>query len=179
MERLNQWIGAAIKRGSIAVLTHRNGDMDTVGSACALANIIGPSARACGIHLSTMARAMIRKTSADFLILDQQSPSWPRNLGGLIIVDAAGPSQPGIVLPDVPKCIIDHHSAGKMFELNELVMYLDINPRKILSELGYNLNNSNSFEWKSCNKKFYTNSNPKNSLFEGMETLLETSGVYV
>ena len=41
MERLNQWIGAAIKRGAIAVLTHRNGDMDTVGSACALANIIG------------------------------------------------------------------------------------------------------------------------------------------
>ena len=69
--------------------------------------------------------------------------------------------------------------SSEMFELNELVMYLDINPRKILSELGYNLNNSNSFEWKSCNKKFYTNSNPKNSLFEGMETLLETSGVYV
>ena len=117
MERLNQWIGAAIKRGSIAVLTHRNGDMDTVGSACALANIIGPSARACGIHLSTMARAMVAKTSADFLILDQQAPSWPRNLGGVIIVDAAGPSQPGIDLPDVPKCIIDHHSAGKLFEL--------------------------------------------------------------
>ena len=69
--------------------------------------------------------------------------------------------------------------SSEKFELNELVMYLDINPRKILSELGYNLNNSNSFEWKSCNKKFYTNSNPKNSLFEGMETLLETSGVYV
>ena len=69
--------------------------------------------------------------------------------------------------------------SSEMFELNELVMYLDINPRKILSELGYNLNNSISFEWRSCNKKFYTNSNPKNSLFEGMETLLETSGVYV
>jgi len=119
MERLNQWIGAAIKRGAIAVLTHRNGDMDTVGSACALANIIGPSARACGIHLSTMARSMIGKTNADFLTLDQHAPSWPRNLGGLIIVDAAGPSQPGIELPDVPKCIIDHHSAGKSFEFGD------------------------------------------------------------
>ena len=120
MERLNQWIGAAIKRGAVAVLTHRNGDMDTVGSACALANIIGPNARACGIHLSTMARAMIGKTNADFLILDDQSPSWPRNLGGVIIVDAAGPSQPGIELPDVPKCIIDHHSAGESFDLTDL-----------------------------------------------------------
>ena len=119
MERLNQWIGSSIKRGAIAVLTHRNGDMDTVGSACALANIIGPSARACGIHLSTMARAMIDNTDADFLILDSKSPAWPRNLGGLIIVDAAGPTQPGIELPDVPKCIIDHHSAGESFEFSE------------------------------------------------------------
>ena len=125
MERLNQWIGSAIKRGAIAVLTHRNGDMDTVGSACALANIIGPPARACGIHLSTMARAMTGKTNSDFLILDERSPSWPRNLGGLIIVDAAGPNQPGIELPDVPKCIIDHHSAGESFELS--VSDLEIN----------------------------------------------------
>ena len=118
MERLNQWIGASIKRGAIAVLTHRNGDMDTVGSACALAKIIGPSARACGIHLSTMARTMVNKTGADFLILDPKNPTWPRNLAGIIIVDAAGPKQPGIDLPDVPKCIIDHHPAGETFEMN-------------------------------------------------------------
>ena len=117
MERLNQWIGASIKRGAIAVLTHRNGDMDTVGSACALANIIGPAARACGIHLSTMARTMVTKTGADFLILDPKSPAWPRNLGGLIIVDAEGPNQPGIEIPDVPICIIDHHAAGESFEI--------------------------------------------------------------
>lgn len=125
MERLNQWIGSTIKRGAIAILTHRNGDMDTVGSACALANIIGPTARACGIHLSTMARAMIEKTNADFLILDENAPSWPRNLGGLIIVDAAGPSQPGIELPDVPKCIIDHHSAGESFEISDMDMEIN------------------------------------------------------
>ena len=119
MERLNQWIGGAIKRGAVAVLTHRNGDMDTVGSACALANIIGPSARACGTHLSTMAKTMVAETGADFLILDPKSPTWPRNLGGIIIVDAAGPNQPGIDLPVVPKCIIDHHSAGESFELEE------------------------------------------------------------
>jgi nanoRNase/pAp phosphatase (c-di-AMP/oligoRNAs hydrolase) len=120
MANLNQWIGAAIKRGAIAILTHKNGDMDTIGSACALANIIGPNARACGIHMSTMARAMVSKTGADFLILDSKSPSWPRDLGGVIIVDAAGPNQPGIAIPDVPKCIIDHHSAGESFEIGEL-----------------------------------------------------------
>ena len=125
MECLNQWIGTSIKRGAIAVLTHKNGDMDTIGSACALANIIGPSARACGIHMSTMARAMVAKTEADFLILDPKSPSWPRDLGGIIIVDAAGPNQPGISIPDVPKCIIDHHSAGESFEIGE--MDLEIN----------------------------------------------------
>jgi len=119
MEHLNQWIGESIKRGAIAILTHRNGDMDTVGSACALSNIIGPSARACGTHLSTMARTVISETGSDFLILDPKSPTWPRNLGGIIIVDAAGPNQPGIVIPDVPKCIIDHHSAGESFEIGD------------------------------------------------------------
>ena len=119
MERLNLWIGESIKRGAVAVLTHRNGDMDTVGSACALANIIGPKARACGVHLSTMARTMVTKTGADFLVMDANQPTWPRNLGGVIIVDAAGPNQPGIQIPDVPKCIIDHHSAGESFEIKQ------------------------------------------------------------
>ena len=119
MERLNLWIGESIKRGAVAVLTHRNGDMDTVGSACALANIIGPKARACGVHLSTMARTMVAKTGADFLVMDANQPTWPRNLGGVIIVDAAGPNQPGIQIPDVPKCIIDHHSAGESFKIKQ------------------------------------------------------------
>ena len=119
MERLNLWIGESIKRGAVAVLTHRNGDMDTVGSACALANIIGPKARACGVHLSTMARTMVAKTGADFLVMDVNQPTWPRNLGGVIIVDAAGPNQPGIQIPNVPKCIIDHHSAGESFDIKQ------------------------------------------------------------
>jgi phosphoesterase RecJ-like protein len=125
LESLNQWITSAIQRGAIAILTHRNGDMDTVGSACAMAKIIGPSARACGVHLSTIARAMVKKTGTDFLILDTERIAWPRNLGGVIIVDAAGPSQIGIELPDVPKCVIDHHSAGEPFELHEGDLYIN------------------------------------------------------
>ncbi|HIF04719.1 MAG TPA: hypothetical protein EYQ80_04825 [Candidatus Poseidoniales archaeon] len=116
---LNRWIGAALKRGAIAVLTHRNGDMDTVGSACALARIIGPMARACGLHQSTIARVLVKETGADFLQFDSSGAVWPRQLGGIIIVDAGGPTQPGVDLPDVPKCILDHHAAGGAFDLGE------------------------------------------------------------
>lgn len=125
MRLMNQWVGASIQRGAIAVLTHRNGDMDTVGSACALARIIGPSSRACGIHLSTIAREMVKKTNSDFLMLESEDTIWPRNLGGVIIVDAASPSQLGVQIPDVPKCIVDHHSAGESFEINDDDLYIN------------------------------------------------------
>ena len=69
--------------------------------------------------------------------------------------------------------------SSEIFSLDELERYLDKNPRKILSELGYELKKSNSFKWEFCDKKFYTNSNPKNSLFEGRKTLIETNGVHV
>jgi len=116
---LNTWISGAMKRGAIAVLTHRNGDMDTVGSATAMARLLGPSARACGVHMGTLARATLADVGAEFMVLDAQRPAWPRNLGGVIVVDAAGPTQPGIELPDAPLCIIDHHAAGAAFELGE------------------------------------------------------------
>tara|TARA_B100000700_G_C14991702_1_gene831669 strand:+ start:437 stop:1438 length:1002 start_codon:yes stop_codon:yes gene_type:complete len=125
IEALNQWITASIKQGAIAIVTHRNGDMDTVGSACSLANIIGPSARACGIHLSTIARTMLKKTKSDFMIFDSERIAWPRNLGGVIIVDAAGPSQLGLELPQVSKCVIDHHSAGEPFDMNDGDLYIN------------------------------------------------------
>ena len=126
LERLNQWISTSIQRGAIAILTHRNGDMDTVGSACAMAKIIGPQARACGIHLSTIARSMLKKTGTDFLLMDPERVELPRNLGWVIIVDAAGPSQLGIQLPNVPKCVIAHHSAGDPFELEDSDLYLSL-----------------------------------------------------
>ncbi len=125
LESFNRWISEAIKRGAIAIVTHRNGDMDTIGSACALANVIGHSARACGIHMSSIARAMLKKTGTDFLIMDPRQVSWPRNLGGVIVVDAAGPSQLGIELPDVSKCVIDHHSAGDPFDFREGDLYIN------------------------------------------------------
>ena len=79
IDGLNQWISSAIKRGAIAIITHRNGDMDTVGSACAMAKIVAhPLER--GVHLSTIARAMIKKTGSDFMVIDSERIAWPRNL---------------------------------------------------------------------------------------------------
>ena len=69
--------------------------------------------------------------------------------------------------------------SSKIFSLDELVLFLDINPRKILTDIGYNLKKVRSFEWSICEKEFYTTSEPKNSLFEGEKTVIETSGIYV
>jgi len=46
-------------------------------------------------------------------------------LGGVIIVDAAGPSQLGLELPQVSKCVIDHHSAGEPFDMNKGDLYIN------------------------------------------------------
>ncbi len=113
----DSWLSLALESGAVAVVTHRNGDMDTVGSACALASMIGSRARACGVHLSTIARTIVNSNGADFLRMDSERPVWPRELGGIIIVDAADPGQVGLELPEVPLCIIDHHDAGEELEL--------------------------------------------------------------
>jgi nanoRNase/pAp phosphatase (c-di-AMP/oligoRNAs hydrolase) len=113
------WLSHALESGAVAVVSHRNGDMDTIGSACALASLIGGRARACGLHLSTIARSVVESTGADFLKIDAQRPVWPRELGGVIIVDAADIGQTGVDLPDVPLCIIDHHDAGEDNKLGE------------------------------------------------------------
>ena len=109
LERLNQWISTAIQRGAIAILTHRNGDMDTVGSAIALSSANG-NMMACGLHLGRVAKKVCEELSAPFRKIGENHSNWPASLSGIIIVDAASPSQVGIKLPEnIPKCIIDHH----------------------------------------------------------------------
>ncbi len=116
---LNNWITGAMNRGAVAIISHKNGDMDTIGSACALARILGTKARACGTHISSIAASILRETKSDFTKMSIGNEQWPRKLGGIIVVDAAGPSQIGIKLPDAPLCIIDHHSAGSEFNLGD------------------------------------------------------------
>ncbi len=121
LDQLHKWIERSSDTGALAVVTHRNGDMDTVGSACALAHALGSQARACGIHISTIASAVTSSTQAEFIRMDPSRPLWPRMLGGVIVIDAASPSQLGLNLPpDVPVCVIDHHKGGSDWEIAEL-----------------------------------------------------------
>lgn len=106
---LHSWITNAISKGPVAVLTGKNGDMDTVGSAISLA-ATHPSLLACGLHLSRTARRLVEHHHAPFRHLQHEGPNWPSTLAGIIIVDAASPDQVGVELPNVPRCIIDHHA---------------------------------------------------------------------
>ena len=55
LAELDDWITEACKRGAVPVLTGMNGDMDTVGSAIALA-ASNPNMMACGIHLGRVSK---------------------------------------------------------------------------------------------------------------------------
>jgi nanoRNase/pAp phosphatase (c-di-AMP/oligoRNAs hydrolase) len=108
---LSEWITTATQKGAVPVLTGKNGDMDTIGSAIALA-ASNPAMIACGLHQGRLAARLCTKLDAPFRKLSE-NPSWPEKIGGIIVVDAAGPSQVGVKLPeDVPLCIIDHHSTS-------------------------------------------------------------------
>jgi len=108
---LHEWIEDKIANGVVPVVSHRNGDMDTIASACALSCILGPSSRAMGIHVSRVASDVINELQFEFTRMDKNRPAWPRTVSGIIVVDAGGPGQIGIDLPNnVPICIIDHHA---------------------------------------------------------------------
>ena len=111
MSLLNDWIEDKIATGVIPVITHRNGDMDTVASACALSSSLGTNSRSMGIHLSKLARDVIDELEFEFTRMDANRVALPRTTSGIIIVDAAGPEQIGIKLPqNIPICVIDHHA---------------------------------------------------------------------
>ena len=106
---LHKWIDSACRRGAVPVLTGMNGDMDTVGSAISLA-ASNPNMLACGLHLGRVSKKVCQELAAPFRKLSNGLADLPKNLGGIIIVDAAAPNQVGIELPDhIPKCILDHH----------------------------------------------------------------------
>lgn len=109
MAKLDDWINKHCSNGAVPVLTGMNGDMDTVGSAIALSSANG-NMMACGLHLGRVAKKVCEELSAPFRKIGENHSNWPASLSGIIIVDAASPSQVGIKLPEnIPKCIIDHH----------------------------------------------------------------------
>ena len=111
MSLLNDWIDDKISQGVVPVITHRNGDMDTVASACALSTSLGTNSRPMGIHVSKLARDVIGELKFEFTRMDVNRVALPRTTSGIVIVDAAGPEQIGITLPEnTPICVIDHHA---------------------------------------------------------------------
>ena len=114
---MKRWLDSAIERGAVPVLTGQNGDMDTIGSAIALASI-HPSLLACGLHIGRIAKRMVDEMNAPFRKIADKGTVFPDPLGGIIVVDAASPEQVGIDLPNVPKLIIDHHATNG-WELDE------------------------------------------------------------
>lgn len=112
LDAFHAWLSAACERGPVPVLTGKNGDMDTVGSAIALASS-HPRLMACGIHLGRTAKRVVEELQAPFRKIADERTGWPQSMGGIIIVDAAAPGQVGVMLPDgVPLCIIDHHATS-------------------------------------------------------------------
>ena len=112
IDDLKPWI-SSLRDGAIAVLSHKNGDMDTIGSATVLAAWIGSRARATGLHADKVSKRMLQRTGMEFRWMDHRHPTLPRTLSGIIAVDTGGPSQVGIEMPaDVPIFVIDHHASS-------------------------------------------------------------------
>ena len=123
---LHDWIQKASTHGAIAVITGKNGDMDTVGSAISLA-ASNKNMMACGLHLGRVSKRVCQELNAPFKKISSQH-DLPNTLGGLIIVDAASPSQIGFELPEgIPKCIIDHHESNDwIFSVADLMIKMDV-----------------------------------------------------
>ena len=65
LHAFHEWLSAACERGPVPVLTGKNGDMDTVGSAIALASS-QPNLMACGVHLGRTAKRVVEQLHAPF-----------------------------------------------------------------------------------------------------------------
>ncbi len=110
IESFHSWLTDACSRGAVPIITGKNGDMDTIGSAVALSSA-HPNLMACGLHLGRTAKRMVESLQAPFRKLSDQQTVWPPVPGGVIVVDAAAPGQVGITLPaGVPVCVLDHHA---------------------------------------------------------------------
>ena len=65
LAELDDWITEACESGAVPVLTGMNGDMDTVGSAIALA-ASNANMMACGLHVGRVSKKVCQELSAPF-----------------------------------------------------------------------------------------------------------------
>ena len=66
-----------------------------------------------------------------------------------------------------------------IFTIEELSSYLIENPKKILKNLGYKIDETTENKWRECNKNFKTKSKYNNSVFEDEKTIIERYEVAV
>ncbi|MAE79779.1 MAG: hypothetical protein CL967_08485 [Euryarchaeota archaeon] len=127
LQTFDKWLKDACNNGAVPVVTGKNGDMDTIGSAVAL-SAAHPNMMACGLHLGRTAKRMVESLKAPFRKLSEHQTVWPKNIGGIVVVDAAAPGQVGITLPkDVPICILDHHATCDwVLGENDLLLQWDV-----------------------------------------------------
>ncbi|MDA8567974.1 DHHA1 domain-containing protein [Euryarchaeota archaeon] len=110
LESFHDWLMDACSIGAVPIVTGKNGDMDTIGSAVAL-SAAHPNLMACGLHLGRTAKRMVESLQAPFRKLSEHQTVWPQNIGGIIVVDAAAAGQVGVSLPEgIPICVLDHHA---------------------------------------------------------------------
>ena len=110
LESFHDWLMDACSIGAVPIVTGKNGDMDTIGSAVAL-SAAHPNLMACGLHLGRTAKRMVESLQAPFRKLSEHQTVWPKNIGGIIVVDAAAAGQVGVSLPEgIPICVLDHHA---------------------------------------------------------------------
>ena len=74
--RLHDWLTTATSNGPVAVITGKNGDMDTIGSAVALA-ASHPNLMAAGLHVGRVAQRMIHRHNAPYRVLKSTNTGWP------------------------------------------------------------------------------------------------------
>ena len=86
LHQLHTWLVQYTKKGPVAVITGKNGDMDTVGSAVALA-ATHPNMLACGLHIGRVASRYVAKHQPPFRVMLKAAPSWPKQLAAAVVVD--------------------------------------------------------------------------------------------
>ena len=65
MSQLSDWLEKHSSNGPVAIITHKNGDMDTIGSGIVLCSAISADSKTCGIYIGSMAKKLLDGADVD------------------------------------------------------------------------------------------------------------------